>query len=265
MYKANHKRSQTRKMMLKMRTAVSSAANTTPKRVVLLDFDGVVSRNKAADAYISGRIARVMERATGIRDYQILQEMNARLYAAKGHTWLGLRDAGYSMTLGEFNDILYGHKELFTHICLSTREVLDFSMFMLNCVSLNTDVMFYSNADTRWLRHFVQWNPVLYAVQDNVIEPLRLLKPTEEVHFMTDVFLKSYGYEEVLIVDDNIINLNNIPADWKPIWFSSKRSAVDAEKLSLHAACNSLSEVPLALSHRQKVSATSHRVQKRAP
>lgn len=206
-----------------MRTAAKSVVH---KRVVLLDFDGVVSRNKAADAYIADRIARVMEHATGIRNQRMLRKMNERMYKEQGHTWLGLRASGYNMSLDEFNAILYGQQELFTHLSLSVRETFELSKFMLKCVSLDTDVMLYSNADNRWLQHFVQWSPMLYAVQDNVIGPSRLLKPTEEAHWITDMFLRSRGYTDVKFVDDSIINFKHIPSHWTPVLFGSS-GAID--------------------------------------
>jgi len=190
------------------------------KTVVLVDFDGVVSNTTAANAYISNKIMNIMKDVTGMKDDENVRLLNSKLYERHGHTWLGLHRLGYDITLQAFNEYLYGNVAEYAGISMTQNEMLAMCGFMMQSQAMGVDVMLYSNADTRWLKNFLHWDPCLYAVQDFVMSKGLVLKPTSESYTKTQEFLTKHGYQNVYFIDDKLSNILASPTHWQGIWMT---------------------------------------------
>lgn len=196
------------------------ASRPKSKSVVLLDFDGVVTNNHIANTYVSRKIVDVVKYVTGVSDEEKSKALNTNLYMSHGHTWLGLRNIGYDISLKEFNDRVYGDTCEYNSLCLTQQEVFSMFSLMMRSMNMDVDVMFFSNADTRWLTQFIKWNATLYAVQDHVMSNNEVLKPTMESYSKVHEFLNHHGYQKVFFIDDKLDNVESAPENWHKIWYT---------------------------------------------
>lgn len=210
------------------------------KTVVLVDFDGVVTNTPAATTYIHNKIMNIMKDVTGIQNEDNLALFNSKLYERHGHTWLGLHRHGYDITLQEFNDYLYGNVAEYAGISMTQSEMLAMCGFMMQSQAMGVDVMLFSNADTRWLTNFLNWDPCLYAVQDYVVSKNLVLKPTLDSYKKTQEFLTKQGYQNIYFIDDKLSNILASPTHWQGIWMTQNVPIEHVHSTEHIHVCNTL-------------------------
>ena len=82
--------------------------NEIKKKTLLLDFDGVIFDNPAANNIIIDKVNKFVASKLEHIPQNNIKEINKNLYATYGHTLLGL-DAHYNIkvSIKEFNDYIY--------------------------------------------------------------------------------------------------------------------------------------------------------------
>ena len=217
----------TTKQILRTNTKHRVQSNTyskLSKSVVLLDFDGVVCRNAYADAFVMKRILDYVEHVTGLTNSNDVATFNTHLYSVYGHTLRGLKEYGHHVTLNDFNNYVYKDLHLHSNLKLTISEILDLTAFMIRCKHNNIDIMFYSNAPSKWMLNFIYWDATLFAVQDTIITKHGNLKPEWKTYNETHHFLQNHGYDSIYFVDDSFTNLTSTPNQWTPIWFTESKT-----------------------------------------
>jgi hypothetical protein len=193
-----------------------------PKRkVLLLDFDGVVVNSEYANAYVYDRILDYMQKVTGIFDKASVTKLNKELYTTYGHTLIGLQQMGYVVDIHDFNQYVYGESKKNSRLALTQSETFDMCSLMMQCVAHDFDLMLFSNAHNDWLTTFVQWNPTLFDLQDNIITKHGVLKPTKESYTITDKYLRNKSYTDIYFVDDKSDNIHAAPNTWNKVIFEA--------------------------------------------
>lgn len=198
-----------------------------PRKIALVDFDGVVLRNTQAQRYMMERVEGFVEKRMRFRNPKMLQKFNAELYQTYGHTLIGLRNMGVNASLKEFNQYLY--TDIDPTLMLTKEEKIQWDIFYHMMMYLGIPIYFFSNASREWCAHFV--DPNVYKVgfvQDewNGLHDdmrIQLLKPDEMVYTMMKT---QYPKAHFLYWEDKLVNFKHITNDpqWTKIWVNGGAS-----------------------------------------
>jgi methionine salvage enolase-phosphatase E1 len=195
------------------------------KHVVLVDFDGVILRNKKPQEYIQKNIHMYMRKVTNISCEKTLQLYNKELYSSYGHTLLGLREHGYDVTLRDFNSFVYDKGiDAFE---LTNDERQEFNTFTSKMNDMGVNVQVFSNAHHRWLSNFIK-NSNTLDIRKNVDGYFdtsyfnKLLKPNMYVY---DIVNNMYPKHKKIFLDDKLINFRYTISqkDWINIWVNDSQ------------------------------------------
>jgi FMN phosphatase YigB (HAD superfamily) len=202
-------------------------------RVVLVDFDGVVLRNKRACCYINKRAIQYVSKKTGISNRHILDDLTTSFYKTHGHTHIALLKNNYKSSYDEFNHFMYDcpeAKALYNDLNLSSEELESWHTFRFFCNKNNIDVKLFSNANYTWLQHFIKdSDEELYSLT-NYIHNFKkyelyntLLKPNNNIYMLTKNHLKK-KYSNAYFIDDNFYNFHTIRKDtfWTNVWLNTR-------------------------------------------
>lgn len=212
------------------------------KKVVLVDFDGVVLKNKVADVKVAKR--------AGIYTWQQInkhrpknqyyshsklispsqgEELCYNLYKGYGHTVLGLKGIGVSgCNLKQFNKLVYDTLDY--KVIRETNNNFDDVRKLINyCHECNYDMFLLSNAPMRWMSNILKNDEdILYSIQDikKALEidedDERFLKPHNHIY---DVIASTFIRENIVFIDDNIGNIK--PVIDKLTWTNIVMSSVN--------------------------------------
>lgn len=193
--------------------------------LVLVDFDGVIVRNRRASTYVKTRIESFVSKATGIKDPAQVSRLNEQLYTAHGHTLAGLRRHEFDASLADFNSHVYGNPKEYAGIGLEEEELMAWVSFYLPLKERGYDVKLFSNSSTRWMTHFIKHDPELFDFHDHLESfqgsPIydRLLKPGRDVY---DMVTQRYPRSTYVFIDDHIANFAYVNEDprWINMWYS---------------------------------------------
>jgi hypothetical protein len=162
-----------------------------PKRVTLLDFDGVLYKNPKASWYIAKRSAEFVRKVMKVPQQQS-ENINMSLYQTYGHTVLGLQKLGYPVTLQDFDDFIYDN--------------MPYTVFRDATIpELPPSTYVFSNAPSEYIDKIAQKK--MPNIRDlnllNVKEPLKPKKWVYEQ--LTSVFPD----HQIFFVDDSMINFTH--------------------------------------------------------
>lgn len=194
------------------------------KKVVLIDFDGVVLRNKIADAKVAKRAGiytwkNINQHKSSQNCHRILtlsqaEDVCYNLYKGYGHTVLGLQGIGLSQcNIKDFNRIVYDTLDYPT-IRKSNNMFDDVRKLINYCHESHHDMFMFSNAPFRWMSNVLKDDEdILIAIED-IRKRLeidendeRCLKPNQYIY---DVITSSFPKENIVFVDDNINNIKPV-------------------------------------------------------
>lgn len=185
------------------------------RKVVLVDFDGVVLTNARCMKYVHQKATDYVMHVTGIKTRQLAIEYNKQLCSMYGHTCRGLRFDGYDVGLVDFNRFVYSKIPL--DLSMTASEYTEWCSFKSECTSLGYDVRLFSNACTTWIEHFIQNEPShMFEIQE-LITSTESLKPNAWIY---NVISQTYNDSLKVFIDDNLINFTPDTAEWTNVWFS---------------------------------------------
>jgi hypothetical protein len=192
---------------------------------LLLDFDGVLLRNKNIDKYQHVQSALFVRRVTGL-SLEKCQKFNQKYFPIYGHTVSMLNNMlGANVTIQEYDDFVFDTKkmrQLNNLVTSDTKEhMLNFDYVIKYCKDYNVPYNVFSNANVKWIDHFCH---VIGSKinEEEVIWPngdLTNLKPKEKAY---DNIENKFDENRFLFVDDAHVNLD-IPEKrerWIPVHFN---------------------------------------------
>ena len=191
--------------------------------IVLVDFDGVILRNKRVLGAVKDRVDKYVAKVMRIDDPGRAEKVNQYLYRNYGHSLIGLRkviddDAG---DLEEFNKFVYddiniGRDDFY----FAKGEVAkDWEPFLNRMECLGIEVHIFSNAPKEWCLNFIDPKKVNGFVSDNLPRKSEYLKPGYQVY---DVVSTWYWGKQVYFIDDKVQNLVKKHPLWTNVLFDPK-------------------------------------------
>lgn len=194
------------------------------QKVVLVDFDGVVLRNKIADAKVAKRagiytwkqVNKHMASQNNNKTISITQgeDVCYNLYKGYGHTLLGLNGIGLSgCNMKDFNKTVYDTLDYHT-IRQSNNSFDDVRKLINYCNECHYDIFLFSNAPHRWMANMLKNDEDILIEMQDVRKTLeidendeRYLKPNHQVY---DIISSSFNKENIVFIDDNINNIKPV-------------------------------------------------------
>lgn len=189
------------------------------KKLVLIDFDGVVLRNKAASSLVAKRAGlytwhALQNRKNKYQNYSIgvseSLELCANLYKGYGHTLLGLKDLNISSSLKEYNDYVYSSIN-YDNLIIHNNHMHDVYQLTNFCNAIDVPILMFSNSPKLWIENMMACNRDLLDTLIDVRDTLHIqdddatfLKPNKDIY---DLISKVFYNYELIFVDDSACNI----------------------------------------------------------
>lgn len=182
---------------------------------LLLDYDGVVLRNKCLTNYQYRRSAKFVQKHTHM-SIGVCQEMNRRYYPKYGHTVTMLNEMfGKAVSLEEYDEFLFAKERLARLAAVvdkdTRRHAKSFDRVFDLCRDKGYSWHVFTNAHINWVLFFSKIIGIDDITENKVIWPqskLELLKPNVEAYDRVEKIVQSsYPY---VFADDSIVNIEAI-------------------------------------------------------
>ena len=198
--------------------ASSTIGSNVNKKVVLIDFDGVILRNCSAYNVVVHRCEQYVNRHISIRNPVKIKEINNQLYETYGHTAIGLRKMGFDVTVEEFNRFVYGYidKSYFRDVrAENNAHIKDFANLRQHYIDQGVQMFVFSNAPDVWCKTaLVEMDPQFSDIETLSSVMTSNLKPEEECY---NVIEKAFSSDHDLwFIDDKLQNM--VPVMNRPRW-----------------------------------------------
>lgn len=227
------------------------------RHLILVDFDGVIVKNRAAGSYVKHKIEKFVQKVTPIKDPKLAEIYNKELYTSHGHTLLGLRKHGCDVSLAEFNKYLYGDTRCYSDLKMDDKEMNEWRTFRDEMKKKGYELKLFSNSGKQWMSHFLkddadadsdlfEFHDFLDKFRDEPIYD-SLLKPRREIY---DMIMSNYKKSVYYFIDDKVTNFAYIQNDprWIKLWLTNYDSSDHLRKIGdRYYATSSLSDVSLLL------------------
>lgn len=182
---------------------------------LLLDYDGVVLRNKCLTNYQYRRSAKFVQKHTHMST-SVCEEMNRRYYPKYGHTVSMLNEMfGKAVSLEEYDEFLFAKERLVRLDSLvdndTRRHAKSFQRVFDICRDNGMSWHIFTNAHINWVLFFSEIIGMNDITENKVIWPqsnMNLLKPSKEAYDRVEWILQSsYPY---VFADDSKVNIDAI-------------------------------------------------------
>lgn len=196
------------------------------KKVVLIDFDGVILRNKQADVQVAKRAGiYTWRKINSIKSHNHklispnqANDISYNLYKGYGHTLTGLKSIGVpNCHMKDYNKLVYDTIDYekirkYNNNFDDTRELINY------CIEHRHEIYFFSNAPYRWIYNILKDSQDILSSVHDVRKVLdiheddeKYLKPYSQIY---DKINSHFQKENIIFIDDNIGNfkpiINNI-------------------------------------------------------
>ncbi len=188
------------------------------KRVLLLDYDGVILRNTTANNLIAKHAGIYTRNVTSKHNgYTVSlkdsQELCFNLYKGFGHTLLGIQAVAIdkpSVSLKKYNSFVYSHID-YDNVISTNNDMKDVESVLDLCHHNNIETYVFSNSPKDWIKQTLKRNhninkqiidirDVLGVRDDDEL----LLKPLPKIYDLID---ECFVDKEIVFVDDSACNL----------------------------------------------------------
>jgi len=193
-------------------------------KVLLLDFDGVIFKNKGALQIVSNKAARFVKNNVKLsnKDSHIV---NKYLYKSFGHTLYGLNNLGYNINIKDYNDYVYKNIN-YKYFIINKSDVKDIKVIIERCKKYNIKIYIFSNSPKCWCDNILD---CMNIDKNNMryIDTMNLLKPDKELY---DKIEKENQDSKIYFVDDSFINFKHtlLNPKWKNIMFDTKKIHIES-------------------------------------
>jgi FMN phosphatase YigB (HAD superfamily) len=218
------------------------------KKVVLLDYDGVVLRNQMANSVVAKRASLFTRNVMSIHNKQIVplkssEELCFNLYKGYGHTLLGLQAMGpqmSSVTLHQYNSFVYSHID-YDDIVANNNDMEDIKQLNIFCQQKSIPIYMFSNSPKYWIQNTLKGKKdllcgitdvrVLLGVHEN---DERMLKPQTHIY---DIIEKQFQDTQIIFVDDSACNFNCTlqKKEWTNILFCGFNSEINKKMFYINS------------------------------
>jgi FMN phosphatase YigB (HAD superfamily) len=187
------------------------------KKVLLLDYDGVVLRNNVANNLVSKRAGLYTRNIISIKnnfivDNKASNDLCFNLYKGYGHTLLGLNAVGLNeqnVSLKNYNNFVYSQID-YDELRLTNNDMNDVKQVVDFCQKKNINVYMFSNSPKYWIhqtlgkektlaRYIIDIRDIL-NVSDN---DTTMLKPKPAIYDLIDDMFKDTN---IVFLDDSACN-----------------------------------------------------------
>lgn len=246
------------------------------QKVLLLDIDGVLLKDKLLLHNVTENVVQYVQKHAPIKNLDTLQarHLNKLLYKSHGHTLRGMRIA-FPNNAEEYTNSCFAKEvynkqllsNLLKHIDSSDEFKLlheTFQPIIDRCNEKNIPIHILSNAPLEWccpifcafnISHMVISQDTFFH-SNHLYFNNSLLKPDVELYSLIfqklqqkHNFQNNKGAIECIFVDDSPINLLPILSigGWTPIQFKSQNDNASSESMNYIKHISSLSDVKLYL------------------
>lgn len=189
------------------------------KKLVLIDFDGVILRNQHASNLIAKRAGlytwhSLQSRQKKYHNFSVgLNEsvdLCANLYKGYGHTLLGLKNLNLNTSLHDYNKYVYSDIN-YEKLVMHNNNMHDVHKLVNECNENNIPILMFSNSPKIWIENMLSCQPILFESIVDVRDTLHIkddddifLKPNIEIYnLISKVF---YNYN-LIFIDDSVGNI----------------------------------------------------------
>ncbi len=189
------------------------------RKIILLDFDGVVLCSPAADKFIRQRCERFVSCYTGIRNERTIKKLNTFLYKKHGHTVAGLKQMTKKrISLYSFNEAIYDNIDYCELRANMKRN--EFNVKLLeNAQRDYDDVYIFSNARSDWVYNIC--SSFGHKLDARVLDVSDyFLKPDKSAYKLVETMVEPY--KSLVYIDDSAVNINAAPEHWTKLHYTPK-------------------------------------------
>lgn len=213
---------------------------------LLLDFDGVIIRNKKISSYVAHQCTRLLADYGGLT-MQRAKVLNDKLYPVYGHTsYILEKDLNIPCSIKAFNKAIYSsyinYDQVKKMISKDDREYAQEFRKIIRDAEIKENVFIFTNANDIWCMYILMQLDILDLIpRSNVLSSnvLKSLKPSKIAYdaaaFYVDCFAKHEAKNQIVFVDDQAKNIEPIQND--PKWnesFAYSGSDASLEFLKKH-------------------------------
>jgi FMN phosphatase YigB (HAD superfamily) len=192
----------------------------TTKRVLLLDYDGVVLRNNVANSLVSKRAGLYTRNVISIKnnfmvDTKASSDLCFNLYKGYGHTLSGLNAVGInqpSVSLKNYNNFVYSCID-YEELQLTNNDMNDVKQVVDFCQKKNINLYMFSNSPKYWIhqtlgkekeltRYIIDIRDVLNIRDDDAT----MLKPKPAIYDLIDEMFRDTN---IVFLDDSACNFQS--------------------------------------------------------
>lgn len=189
------------------------------RKIVLVDFDGVVLRNKVADYHVAKRasiytwkkINNVKSHNHALVSPKQAESICYNLYKGYGHTLTGLKDIGIpNCDMKDYNKLVYDTMD-YKKLRVTNNNFDDLRVLINYCHEHNHEIYFFSNAPYRWMLNILKDDPDIVSSVNDVRHILNIdeddetyLKPYKPIY---DKLNTHFYKDNIVFIDDNIGNM----------------------------------------------------------
>lgn len=205
--------------------SVCAGMTTTARKVLLLDYDGVMLVHPTLREYQARRSAVFVQRHTNM-PLDRCRFLNDTNYPKYGHT-VNMINKMYqrNISLEEYNDFVFAKKHLMKLSKLLDKQAIshtkEFDAVFKACEQDHIEYRVFTNAPATWVLHFSQLAK-LTIDEENIIWPFDTdhMKPSEVAY--DDVEKQFEEGSTFLFVDDSPLNLKAVSSRkrWHPFLFT---------------------------------------------
>lgn len=204
------------------------------KKVMLLDYDGVVLRNNVASNLIAKRAGLYTRNVISMKNNYLVEnraaeDMCFNLYKGFGHTLLGINAVGINdpqVSLKYYNDFVYSHID-YDELRLTNNDMQDVKKLVELCHERGINTYMFSNSPKMWIKQTLGHKQQelardIFDVRDilNIRDDdATMLKPQFAIYDLIDHIFKDYN---IIFVDDSACNFQYTlsKSNWTNILFS---------------------------------------------
>lgn len=187
------------------------------KKVLLLDYDGIVLRNSIATNLITNRASYytrnvISQKNNYLIDSQASKDLCQNLYKGYGHTLLGLKAIGFNtLDLKHYNQYVYSHID-YDELIRTNNDMLDIQSIIDFCNDNNIQIYTYSNAPKIWIENTLKKNKNILNKLVDIRDVLHVRDDCEELlkplPYIYDLIDKHFDKNtKFIFVDDSMYNL----------------------------------------------------------
>lgn len=202
------------------------------KKVLLLDFDGVIFKHKNAINIVSNKAARYVKKITNVnnKDSHII---NKYLYKSFGHSVTGLIKMGYDVSMTDYNNFVYDNldfKKLFKNI--DKKDVDNINNIIIYCKKYKIHSCIFTNSPPIWYNNILDYINV-DKNQFDYIDNYDMLKPNKDIYDLIEDKYKNH--DKIYFVDDSFVNFTHTLSNpkWINIMLDNKTIKINHNNIKI--------------------------------